>query len=124
VAGEPSTPFIRARTIGPHAADLRALDQGLGDGVAHGRGPALGDGGQDVLLAAEVLVERADADPGPLGDVVGGQLGRAIGLEKLKGRVENGVDRASARAWRGVLRCLSVTCEVLGDPPAHAREGE
>ncbi len=107
----------------PHAAQLGALDHRLGDGVAHAGGAALGDGGQDVLLAAEVLIEGADADPGPFGDVVGGQPVDAVGLEKLKGRVEDRVDR---RFRTGLARGSALSFRHLRPfvrhiPPAPGR---
>lgn len=65
----------------------------VGDAVAGRRRVAVGQGRQDRLLAPEILVKRADADPGPLGDVVGGQGLDAALLQKLKGRLENRLDR-------------------------------
>ncbi len=86
----------------PHAAHVGPLDQGLGDGFAHGQRPPLGQGRQDVLLVDEVLVDRPDADPRALGHVVGGQAVRSVGLEKLKGGVQNRVHgRAGATLPRG-----------------------
>ena len=46
---------------------------------------------EDRLLVAEVLIDRAHRHPGLLGDAVGRHL-RALGVEKLSGRLENRVD--------------------------------
>ncbi|AAK22897.1 hypothetical protein CC_0913 [Caulobacter vibrioides CB15] len=77
----------------PHRADPGTVDDDRCDAVARGGGLPLGQRRQDRLLALEVLVERADADPRPLGDVVGGQGPDAALLQKLKGRLENRLDR-------------------------------
>ena len=44
---------------------------------------ALGGCEQDSMLVREVLVERADAHPGALGDTGGGQSGWTIALQNL-----------------------------------------
>jgi hypothetical protein len=53
------------------------------------------DGPEEVLLVAEVVVERAARQPGPLHDVLGPCASEALLGEELAGSIEQGAPRVS-----------------------------
>lgn len=61
--------------------------------AAHGPGVAAAQGDEQGLLVGKVLVERADADPGDIGDAIGGEGSIAVRDEKLSCGVEEGGHR-------------------------------
>ena len=75
---------------------------------------ALADCREHGLLAPEVLVDRADRDPGPLGDLVGGHA-RADGHQQLCRRLHHRVDQGSAS------RLLGRSARGATGPARHPR---
>ena len=72
---------------------------------------------EDRVLVGEVLVERADRYPGPLGDPVGGPGGVALTLENLSSRFEDRLDGRPRSRLLGELARLEA-------PVGNASSGE
>jgi hypothetical protein len=65
---------------------------GFGQGLGKHRQALLHQGHQDGVLAGEVLVQRADRDPRPLGHGVGVEPGQAAGFENVSRRRHDRLD--------------------------------
>src|SRR5262249_15647531 len=61
------------------------------------------DGGDERLLAGEILVERADADPRHLGDAVGAGSVETLPDQNASGRFDKRVNRRARSRLRRML---------------------
>lgn len=67
---------------------------------------AVDHGGDERLLARKILIERADADAGDLGDAVGARLFKTLPDQNASSRLDQRVDRGAGSFLRGIFpRC-------------------
>jgi hypothetical protein len=79
-----------------------------------------GERQQDRVLVGEVLVERADADAGPLGDRIGGEGAQSAGFQNLSRRLQ---DRGHGLAGARLARDSSFASRDLSGP-GHGASGQ
>ena len=100
---------------GRHERARRALDRQIGDVAERSARDleqflrvALDDGRDQRLLAREILVERADADAGHGGDLVGARPIVALFHQNASGRFDERIDRGARTSLRGAFSWIGL----------------